>query len=176
VDRSFGPILPLYLQDAGMTAANVPFWSGIIFTLTAAAAAVGNQSSGWLIDRLAPGRLVPMAAAVAAVGAAIFGLAPPLVVMLFAAVVFGVAIGVATTAVYTAAGRSVSRAERGVAFGYLTRAYLVGLAVSPVVAGFIGSVSMRAVFLVDAAGLGFVGWFVRAQMSRPLLEPVARDL
>jgi len=43
---------------------------------------------------------------------------------LFAAVVFGVAIGVATTAVYTAAGRSVSRAERGVAFGYLTRAYL----------------------------------------------------
>ena len=38
------------------------------------------------------------------------------------------------------------------AFGYLTTAYLVGLAVSPVVAGFIGRVSMRAVFFRRRGG------------------------
>jgi hypothetical protein len=34
-----------------------------------------------------------------------------------------------------------------------------------VVAGFIGSVSMRAVFLADAAGLAFVAWMVRRGMA-----------
>ena len=50
-------------------------------------------------------------------------------------------------------------------FAWLTSAYLVGLAVSPVVAGFIGAVSMRAVFLADAAGLAFVAWMVRRGMA-----------
>jgi MFS family permease len=53
-----------------------------------------------------------------------------------------------------------------VAFGYLTSAYLIGLAVSPVVAGFIGAESMRAVFFADAVGLAVVAWFVRRGMSR----------
>ena len=176
VDRSFGPVLPLYLQDTGMSVANVPFWSGIILTLTGAAAAIGHHFAGWLLDRLEPARLVPLAMIIAAGGAGIFGVAPPLAMMLLAALIFGVAIGTATTVVYTAAGRAVSRSQRNVAFGYLSRAYLVGLAVSPVVAGFIGSLKMRAVFLVDAGGLGFVAWLVRDQMSRrPVLDTVVRD-
>jgi MFS family permease len=56
--------------------------------------------------------------------------------------------------------------SRGVAFGYLTSAYLIGLAVSPVLAGLIGAQSMRAVFLTDAAGLGVLAWVVRRGMAR----------
>ena len=74
------------------------------------------------------------------------------------AAILGFGIGVATTAVYTSASRAVSGADRGLAFGYLTRAYLTGLAVSPILAGLIGSRSMRTVFLADAAGLVAIAW------------------
>jgi len=36
--------------------------------------------------------------------------------------------------------------------------------VSPIVAGLIGSRSMRAVFVVDAVGLALITWIVRQRM------------
>ena len=80
------------------------------------------------------------------------------------AVVFGLGIGLATTAIYTEAGRAIPLALRGLTFGYLQMAYLVGLAVSPVIAGLIGAISMRAVFYADAIGLIIAAWVVRSRM------------
>jgi DHA1 family multidrug resistance protein-like MFS transporter len=148
VDRSFGPVLPLYLGEIGMRATRVPMMTGVIFTVAAATAAVGNQ----FITRLLAWRrarvLVPLAALLSAV----------------ASVVFGLAIGVGTTAIYTVAGQSAAPGVRGVMFGYLQMAYLIGLAVSTVVAGLIGSISMRAVFFADAAGLAALALVVRSRM------------
>lgn len=164
VDRSFGPILPLYLREAGIGAPGIPFLAGVIFTTTAALGAVGNQTSGWLLRRWPPSQIVPAAAAMAAVATFVFGAGAPIAVLLLTAAVLGLGLGVATTCVYTAATQAVSPTSRGVAFGYLTTAYLTGLAVSPVVAGLVGSFSVRAVFLVDAAGLGILAWIVRKHM------------
>jgi MFS family permease len=165
VDRSLGPILPLYLREIGFATEQVPFLAGVLFTTTAGAAAIGNQSSRWLLEHRTVSWLVPAMAGVAAAAALVFSVSAPFGVLLIVAVAFGLALGIATTSVYTAASRVTSAETRGVAFGYLTSAYLIGLAVSPVVAGFIGSVSMRAVFLADAAGLALVAWMVRRGMS-----------
>lgn len=165
VDRSIGPVLPLYLGEIGTSAARVPFLSGLIFTVTAGAAAFGNQITGWFLDRWSPAWVVAVSAAVATVGAAGFAVGPAAAVLLAIAVPFGLGIGIATTAIYTTAGHAVSPRQRNVAFGYLTTAYLVGLAVSPVVAGLIGSRSMRSVFLVDTAGLALVTWVVFRRMG-----------
>ena len=135
VDRSFGPVLPLYLREIGAAAGSVPFLSGLIFTVTAGMAAIGNQTTNWLLRRWPATQLVPATAAMAAAGTALFAAGPPLGVLLATAGVFRFGIGVATTAIYTSASLSVPAAARGVAFGYLTTAYLVGLAVSPIVAG-----------------------------------------
>lgn len=169
-DRSFAPVLPLYLLEAGTAPGSVALIGGIIFTATAVAAAVGNQACAWLLGRAGPAKLVPAMAVLAAAAAAVFGFTPPLGVLLTMAVVFGFGLGVATTAIYTAATQTVPVAWRSVAFGYLTRAYLVGLAVSPVVAGFVGSLSMRAVFLADAAGLAVLAWAIRRKMASQKLE------
>ena len=75
--------------------------------------------------------------------------------------------GIATTSTYTATTHAVSSTARGAAFGYLTTAYLAGLAASPVLAGLVGSLSMRSVFFVDAVGLGALAWVVRAKMAKP---------
>jgi DHA1 family multidrug resistance protein-like MFS transporter len=166
VDRSLGPILPLYLPEVGIDPDRVPLMSGILFTVVAAAAAVGNQTSGWLLSKWPAGVIVPLMAAIAAGPALVFGAEAPWMVLLFVALIFGYALGAATTCTYTAATHTLPVSWRGVAFGYLTSAYLVGLAVSPVVAGFIGAASMRAVFVADAIGLAVLAWIVRRGMNR----------
>jgi MFS family permease len=165
VDRSFGPILPLYLRDAGAGVTVIPFLAGVIFSTTAGAAAIGNQTSGWMLRRWPPARLVPASAAVAGLGTLVFGTGAPTAVLIVTAAVMGLGLGVATTAVYTAATHAVPPASRTVAFAYLTTAYLAGLAVSPIIAGLVGAVNVRAVFLVDAIGLGVLAWIVRKKMS-----------
>ncbi len=165
VDRSFGPVLPLYLVEIGLTERQVPFWSGILFATTAVAAAIGNQATPWMLRQRPAAALVPEMAIAGAVAAFVFVVATPLVVLLAMSVVFGVAMGVSTTAIYAAATNAVPAASRGVAFAYLTRAYLVGLAVSPVVAGLVGALSMRAVFFCDAIGLALLAWVVRRKLA-----------
>ena len=67
---------------------------------------------------------------------------------------FGVAIGVATTAAYTAAAAVMPATARGAGFGLLTTASLAGLALSPIVSGLLAATSIRAVFLLDVVGAG----------------------
>lgn len=165
VDRSFGPVLPLYLGEVGVAAGRVPFLTGIIFTLVAATAAIGNQVTGRLVEAYPVGVVVISCAMLAAAGALVFAFGPGVTIMLLASLVFGAAMGVATTAVYTDVGHRVEIGARAAAFGYLQMAYLLGLAVSPVIAGFIGAWSMRAVFVADAVGLASVAWLVRGKMQ-----------
>lgn len=165
VDRSFGPVLPLYLGEVGVSSGRVPFLTGLIFTMVAGSAAIGNQMTAWWLRRVSPPRLLPLCMTVAGLCAIIFGYGPSVMVMCLVAVPFGAAMGIATTAVYTDVGQRAQSAERTIGFGYLQIAYLIALAVSPVVAGFIGARSMRAVFFVDAMALAGLTWFVRRRMA-----------
>ena len=63
----------------------------------------------------------------------------------------GLAIGVATTTIYSVAGSLLPADAHATGFGIMTTASLVGLAVSPVVAGFIGGSGLRIVFVADVA-------------------------
>jgi DHA1 family multidrug resistance protein-like MFS transporter len=164
VDRSLGPILPLYLEEIGFAPSRVPFLAGILFTITACAAAVGNQAARFLLARFKVAALVPGMMAISMTGTAVFSITGPSMTLLLVAAVFGFALGVATTTIYTSASQTVPMESRGAAFAYLSSAYLVALAVSPVVAGFLGAFSMRSVFVVDAAGLAILAWIVRREM------------
>jgi len=165
VDRSFGPVLPLYLAETGVPGLRIPFMTGVVFTIAAAFAAAGNQGSGWMLDRAAPGRLVPLLSIVGAAAAFAFWWIVPMPALFVSAAVLGFAIGGATTAIYTTAGRAAPADRKGVTFGYLQSAYLWGLAVSPVLAGVIGSFDMKAVFLADAIGLVALAIVVAQRMT-----------
>jgi len=161
VDRSFGPVLPLYLREIGTPLARVPVVAGLVFTVAAGSAAIGNYFCARLLQFIAPPRLVMLAASLAAAGAVVFSVGPSSPVLLSAAMIFGAGIGLSFTTIYTVAGQRVPEQSRGVAFGYLTTASLSGLALSPVVSGFLGAVSMRSVFVAGAFGLAMVAWAVR---------------
>ena len=150
VDRSFGPVLPLFVGALGTPDSGVPLLAGVLFSLSAGAGAFGNHLCGRLLRRAGPRAVIASACAVAGAGVAGFLLAGSAWWLALPTVVFGVAIGTATTASYTAASSIIPAGARGTGFGLLTTASLVGLAVSPIVSGLLGATSIRAVFLMDA--------------------------
>ena len=138
VDRSFGPILPLYLGEIGVDATNVPFLSGMLFTTTAAAAAVGNQTRRWLLRADERRRAGAVDGRDGRRGAAlVFVVAAPVAALLLRdRCAFGFAHRRRDDGDLHGGDATPCRpSARDVAFAYLTRAYLVGLAVSPVIAG-----------------------------------------
>jgi MFS family permease len=168
VDRSIGPVLPLYVGQLGTPAANVALISGILFSIAAAAGALGHHFCARLLRNRTPVRLIVLASAVGAIGAGIYVGATSPLWLYVGTPIFGVAIGLGMTAAYTAAADVIPIDARGVGFGLLTTASLVGMAASPVVAGFLGATSIRAVFGLDVVALAALVGIVRATgVSRP---------
>ena len=82
-------------------------------------------------------------------------------------VIFGLGIGAASTAAYTAAGAVIPAEARGAGFGLLSTGSLIGLATSPIICGLLGTLSLRAVFVLDTVALLFVAGLVRRLMAMP---------
>ena len=160
VDRSFGPILPLYIEHVGVTSNRVPLVAGALFSIMAGTGALGHHFCGRLLTRLSTRAVVAGGAAVAALGCALLGATGNLPAMMAASACVGVGIGAAMTAAYTAAGAVIPSGAHGTGFGVLTSASLTGMAVSPVVAGFLGATGIRAVFIVDVGLMGMLAVFV----------------
>ena len=171
VDRSFGPILPLYIEQLGLRPHNVPIVAGALFSITACAGALGHHFCGRLLRRVSPRAVIAVGSAVAALGSGLFAVTGNLWLIAAAATVFGVGIGASMTAAYTAAGSVMPPGAHGTGFGVLTSASLTGLAVSPVFAGFVGATSIRVVFLVDVGllvVLAAVVWRGMVDVPAPL--------
>lgn len=149
VDRSFAPILPLYLASGGRAAEDAVLLAGVLFSVAAGGAVVGNQSCEWLLRKAGPGRVVAGGAGVAALGLVGFLSDSHAWALSAALLVFGSGAGAAVTAAYTAGGRVVPAASHATGFGFLTGASLAGLALSPVLAGALGRSHLLAVFAVD---------------------------
>ena len=153
VDRSFGPVLPLYVSQLGTPTERVPLVAGLLFSITAGAGAVGNQLCGWLLQRTGARTLIAGSAAVGAGGALLYLIAPHPGWLFVATPLFGLAMGIASTTTYTAATSVIPVNARGAGFGLLTSAALTGVALSPMVSGILGATSIRAVFLLDLCAL-----------------------
>lgn len=183
VDRSFGPVLPLYVGELGTASARIPLVSGLLFSIAAGAGAIGHHYCARLLRRRTATQLIAVASSAAALGALAYVVAPGVPWLFLATPLFGLAIGVGTTAAYTAAAAVIPAGVRGTGFGLLTTASLIGLAVSPVVCGLLAATSIRAVFALDVVALGALAIAVhrlggeggRAAMT-PADEPVPENV
>ena len=170
VDRSFGPVLPLYVAQLGTSLDRVPIVAGVLFSIAAGAGALGHHFCGRLL-RHAPARhVIAVSAGVAAVGVAGYVVARGTGLLILTTPLYGVALGIATTATYTAASSTLPGSARSAGFGLLTTASLTGLAISPIVSGFLGATSIRAIFLLDVAALVALAVLVaRLMITTPLV-------
>ena len=167
VDRSFGPILPLHLAAGGRPVDRVVLLSGVLFSVAAGGAVVGNQACEWLMRRLAPTRVIAWGSAVTAAGLAGFLLAPNAAVMGVSLLAFGAGAGAGITAAYTAGGRVVPASAHATGFGFLTGSSLAGLALSPVLAGALSRSHLLAVFGVDLVLLAGMAGLALQRPSPP---------
>ena len=165
VDRSFGPVLPLYVEQVGVTHARVPIVAGALFSIMAFTGALGHHFCGKLLRRYASRFVIAGGAAVAALGSGLFGLSGNFWTMSAASVLLGIGIGAAMTASYSAAGAVIPPGAHGAGFGVLTSASLVGMASSPFIAGFVGGASIRIVFFVDLALMALLAAVVQKTMT-----------
>jgi MFS family permease len=168
VDRSLGPILPLYVAELGVADDRVPLVSGVLFAVLAAAAALGHHWCGKLLRRHPPRTVIAVGSGAAGVGMLLFVVAPIVPVLVFAVMLFGVAVGAAMTAAYTVAGSIIPANARGAGFGFLTSAALAAWAISPTAAGFIAAHSIRIVFIIDTILLALVSVVVLRMIAGSL--------
>jgi DHA1 family multidrug resistance protein-like MFS transporter len=175
VDRSFGPVLPLFVSVLGTDAPRVPLLAGVLFSISAGAGSLGHHLAGTFMSRVGARRVIASACSLAGVSVAGFLLAGSAWWLALPTALFGIAIGAATTSAYTAASSIIPSGARGAGFGLLTTASLVGLAVSPIVSGLLGSTSIRAVFVVDALLLAALAVLVSRLMITAAL-PVTESL
>jgi MFS family permease len=167
VDRSFGPVLPLYVEQVGITHARVPLVAGALFSIMAFTGALGHHFCGKLLRRYASRFVIAGGAAVAAAGPGLFAVSGNVWIMSVASVLLGLGIGAAMTASYSAAGAVIPPGAHGAGFGVLTSASLVGMASSPFIAGFVGGASIRIVFAVDLVLMAGLALVVQKTMTEP---------
>jgi MFS family permease len=175
VDRSFGPILPLYVAQLGIGSDRVAPVAGVLFSIAALFAALGHRVAHALMTRHSARALVTTAAV--AGGAAIGGAVawPGVLTMAAALAVAGSAIGVGMTAAYSVAGGLLPPDAHVTGFGLLTTASLIGLAASPVLAGWLGASGLRVVFVFDVVVLLVLSVVVWASMRPAVATLAARD-
>ncbi len=164
VDRSFGPVLPLYVEQIGVAHARVPLVAGVLFSIMACSGALGHHFCGKLLRRFPTRVVIAGGAVAAAAGSALVAASSQIWLMCVAATALGLGIGSAMTASYAAAGSVIPAGAHGAGFGVLTSASLVGMASSPLIAGFLGGTSIRAVFLLNLAVMLIVAGVVRHKM------------
>ena len=173
VDRSFGPVLPLFVSQVGVEGDRIPLIAGVLFSLGAVAAAVGSQLAPRLLERRTAKWVIVSGTITAAVALSAIVVAPSVWVLAIAIAIAGTAMGSSTTAIYSVAGGLLPADAHSTGFGIMTTASLMGLAVSPVVAGLIGSAGLRIVFVADVFLLVILGVLViRGLRTRPA---VAKD-
>ena len=149
VDRSFSPILPLFIEQLGVPADRIPTVAGLLFSLIAACAALGHRTAGVFMARWPPRLIITAVAVIIAAALTLVVLVPSLFVLTVALVIVSLGIGVAMTAAYSAAGALLPADAHVTGFGIMTTAALVGLAFSPVLAGVVGASGLRVVFVTD---------------------------
>ena len=164
VDRSFGPILPLYLGEIGYTADRVPIMAGILFSILAFTGALGNQLSSLLLRRHSPRVVIAWSVLLGAAALAIFTVSDAVWTLSASLAVVGLCIGTSITTAYAAGNAVIPHEVHSTAFGFLTGAALIGIALSPVLSGLVAARSIRAVFVAGIVALIILAIVVRKVM------------
>jgi MFS family permease len=154
IDRSFGPLLALYVGWLGAPAEATATISGIIISAGAIAATISANVAGrWAtpqrVYRLLLGSLIAGGLLCLPIA-----LATDWVQLVVWRPLLGLAAGGSLTLAFTLGSLSLPKDGRAAAFGVLSSAALLGTAISAPLLGLLAQISMRAPWFFDAALYG----------------------
>lgn len=170
VDRSFGPVLPLYVAALGTPPERVASYAGLIISLAAVGTGISASLLGHLAGRLPVRRLLLLTLVAGVVLCFPMALVQTPLQLLLVRALLGLFAGGTLTLAYSLANKAIPQEGKGAAFGVLSSVALLGSACSPLLTGALAGIDLRAVFLLDSAlyAVAFV-WALRA---RPVHEGV----
>ena len=154
VDRSFAPVLPLYVAELGTPPAQVASYAGLIVSVAAAGTAISAAVLGRMATRIPAQRIMLGTLAAGLVLCLPMAVVQSPLQLLLLRVTLGIFAGGSITLAYSRANSVVPAAGKGAAFGVLSSISLLGSAVSPLAMGALTALDLRAVFLADAALYG----------------------
>ena len=149
-DRTFGPIIPLFLEELGSPRAGLEMLAGVLIS----AAAFGEAFSAWLSGRLASkvtlrrliiGRLIlSIVVLIPMIGVGTVEQFSILRVML------AVLAGGTLTLALSAAHHVIPNEHRGTGYALLSGTSMLGGAAGPILAGAIAGFSIRGIFVANS--------------------------
>lgn len=166
VDRSFAPIVPLFLEQLGTVPAQLAAVSGALISLAAFAEAFSAWLSGRLVERVDEHRLILLR-----LGMGLLIIIPMLMVttptgFFVLRVALGLLAGGVLTLAFTSASRVIPGNHRGTGFSILSSISMLGGSAGPIIAGFLAGISIRTVFLFNI--LVYAGLMISViRLSRP---------
>jgi len=174
VERSFGPVIPLYVLRLGTSMENAAKISGLVVSLGLLAEAVSATVMGNRLRKVSARRLLLWRLSGGFLACVPMGLVWATSQLMILRLTLGLLAGGCMVVVYTLGSRIIPAETRATSFSFLSSAGLLGAAVGPIVAGLLTHLSLRAVFFFNGL-LFFVLYFLARRYVLPLEASAAED-
>jgi len=161
IDRSFAPVIPLFVADYRTDPLEAARLSGIILSLAAFAESFAAWYSGKKMTRSEPKRFLLVRLGAGSVICIGIGFAASVMQLTGLRVLLALLAGGTLTVAYTLASRVIPHGHRAAAFGLLSSFGMMGGAVGPLLGGLSVLINLQTVFFFDGviyAGLTWVVW------------------
>ncbi len=150
VERSFGPVVPLYVLGLGASLGSAARTAGLIISLGLLAQAISSTIMGSRIRAAAPRALLLWRLAAGAALCLAMGMVWTVMQLLVLRIGLGLLSGGCIVIVYTLGARVIPAETRATSFSFLSSAALLGGAAGPLAAGALTHLNLRAIFYFDA--------------------------
>ncbi|MBI4493438.1 MAG: MFS transporter [Chloroflexi bacterium] len=175
VERSFVPVLPLYVSVLGAPPQAVASTAGLALAAGALASAASGPLSGRLASRYSLLWLMAAALGSALLLCLLVAFARDVGQFVALRVALGLLAGGLPTLAYTMGAQGTAQGKLGRQAGLLSSAALAANALGPMITGVIAAWDLRTVFLVDAALLGLALVLVASVGRRAATGPGSED-
>src|SRR6266566_3406689 len=159
-DRTFGPIIPLFLEELGTPRVRLEMVSGIVIS----AAAFGEAFSAWLSGRLAS-RVTLRRLIIARLLLSVVVLVPMVIVhstteFSMLRIALALLAGGTLTLALSTAHHVIPGQHRGTGFAMLSGTSMLGGAAGPIISGSLAGLSIRSIFVFNSVVYLLVTGFV----------------
>jgi len=150
VERSFAPVIPLYVLTLGTPLHHAAKTAGVILSLGLFAEAVSAVVLGNRLKEGAARRILLWRLGAGAVICLPMGLVWSTAQLMALRLALGLLAGGCMVVIYTAASRVIPKETRATSFSFLASASLCGASIGPVMAGALTHLDIRATFFFNA--------------------------
>jgi MFS family permease len=161
IDRSFSPVIPLFVASYRTDPLAAARLSGVILSLAAFAESFAAWYSGRKAARTEPKRFLVIRLGLGSLICFGIGFAASVTQLLGMRVLLALLAGGTLTVAYTLASRVIPEGQRAAAFGLLSSFGMMGGAAGPLLGGLSVLINLRTIFFLDGliyAGLSWVVW------------------